>query len=192
MGLWDPPLVSVRVVSVLQHVLLDSKELVLPKVSKVLCNRERIQLKAYIIPAPRATFLLIPQSPIQWPTVRPARPRIRLVAVPAAQTRPIPSIAPITHDITKQRPCAHIIHIMPVVLTPANSNHRGRQQRHKTQQCPREIAPCIHRSALLSLAFVRPPPVRTALATAAAAENEEARLASEEQAQITQPGKAET
>ena len=116
------------------------------------------------------------------------------MAMPAAQLRPVPPIAPVRDQVTQQRARAHVVHVMTVVLAAADRNHGSPEQGAQTQQGAAEVAPGIHRPAL---AVVHPGPsietlTRTAvLPAAAAADYKQPHLAGQEEAQVAQPGEAE-
>lgn len=146
--------------------------------------RDLLHLDAYVIPSP-SSLLLIPKPPIQRPTYIVLRTGIRLITVPATQARPVPPVTPIRNHKPQQRPRAHVVHIMAIVLTPADGNHGGTQQRRQAKHGAREIAPRVDGPAAIAIHFLL-------LSSAApAANNEQPDLPGEEEAQVPEPREAE-
>lgn len=118
------------------------------------------------------------------------------MAVPAAQLGPISPVAPVRDHISQQRPCAHIIYVVAVVLAAADGNHGSPEQGAQAQQGASEVASGVYR---LFVAVVhRSPPIGTPIAilpatttTTTGTNHKQAHLAGQEETQVAQTREAE-
>ncbi len=154
-------------------------------------------------------------SPSSWPTFcrassssrsRPylavppstgARARIRLVAMSTAQARPVSPVAPIGDNPAEQGTGADVVHVVAVVLAPADGNHgsaprggpstagrdQGRRARGRSSRSRHARRPVPSAAAL-------PLPAAATVATDAA-DNKDSQLGGEEQADVAESGKGE-
>ncbi|TPX13662.1 uncharacterized protein E0L32_005865 [Thyridium curvatum] len=111
--------------------------------------------------------------------------RVRLVAVATAQARPVPPVAPVCHDPPQQRTRAHVVHIVSVVLAPADGDHGRPDERRQAEDGAAEVTSRVHHAleVAASVAAGRSP--------AAAPEDKDLALAREEEAEVTEPGEGE-
>lgn len=85
-------------------------------------------LVSYSVPSPRVSFIQLG-----------ARCGIRSVAIPARQAWPISPVAPETYNHAQERPGANIVHVVPVVLATADSDHCRAYQGRQSDQRPGQI-----------------------------------------------------
>lgn len=103
---------------------------------------------------------------------------------------PVPPVAPVRHHIAEQGAGADVIDVVSVVLAAADGDHSGPQQRGEAQQRAREVAPRVRGPVL-------PAPVPVPVAGGVprrpptAGDDEQARLAGEEQAEVAEAGEGE-
>ena len=90
-------------------------------------GQQLIQFESYIAAASLAApFLLIPDPTVTGAVVVGARrAHVGLVAAGAAQPRPVAPVAPVGDGPAQQGADADVVHVVPVVLAPADGDHGG-------------------------------------------------------------------